>query len=73
MSEVIKKRRKWKIEDLTKTDMELLRTAAHLPDKSWFCFGWSFYKLLQLNAIDEDTFVTPYGAELVRAYARMTQ
>jgi len=70
---ILKKKRKWKIEDLTVRDMDLLSQASYLPEKNWFCFGMSFYKLVQLEAVDEDTLVTPFGRELVRAYERMRQ
>jgi hypothetical protein len=71
--QVIKRRKKWKLDDLTPRDMDLLSTAAHLPEKTWFCFGISFYKLFDLKLVDEETMPTFYGRELVKAYARISQ
>lgn len=71
MKPVIKKRKAWKLSDITAKDVELLQAAAHLPEKTWFCFGWAFYKLYDLNLVDEDTFITAYGLEFVHAIPRL--
>jgi hypothetical protein len=63
----------WKLEDLRPRDMELLSEAAARPDRTFFCFGLAWYKLFDLNLIDEDMCVTPYGKGIAGAYARMSQ
>jgi len=73
MNQIIKKRKKWKLSDITAKDVELLQQAAHLPEKTWFCFGWAYYKLFDLHLVDEDTFITPYGVQFVHAVPRLLE
>lgn len=63
-----KKKRVYKLEDLTSSDIELLIAAAHAPPESFFCFGMAWYKLYSLKLIDEDTKVTMEGVLAVRSF-----
>lgn len=66
---VIKKKRKvYKLEDLTKSDIDLLIASASAPPEAFFCFGMSWFKLFSLNLIDEDTKITNEGIMAVRSF-----
>lgn len=61
------KQRKFELEDLNANDIEMLSLAAHVPPKTWFCFGLSFYKLYDLGLVDNDNAVTFYGKQLIKS------
>lgn len=64
MSNILRK--KWKLDDLTNRDVELLSMAASLTDKTFFCFGKCYFKLFDLCLVDEDTFVTQFGRDVLK-------
>jgi hypothetical protein len=68
MAVPIKKKRVYKMEDLTKYDIELLIQAASVPSETFFCFGMAWYKLYALGLIDEDTKVTNDGFVAIRSF-----
>ena len=61
------KEKKFTLQDLKISDIQLLSMAANLPPKTWMCFGMSYYKLSDLNLIDSDNAVTFYGKELIKS------
>ena len=54
-------KREFRLEDVTVNDARMLLRAAATPDKTWFCYGKAFYKLDQLELIDEDLRPTYLG------------
>lgn len=56
-----KRRREYTLNDVTVNDARMLLRAAAMPEKTWFCFGVAFYKLDQLELIDEDLRPTYLG------------
>lgn len=67
---ILKKRHKrvYKMEDLTRTDIQLLAQAASAEQDVLFCFGMSGYKLLALGLIDEESKVTTDGIQAIRSF-----
>jgi hypothetical protein len=63
-------RKKWKLDDLTHRDVELLSMAASMKEKTFFCFGKAWYKLFDLNLVDEDTFVTSFGRDVLKMVSK---
>lgn len=59
--------KRFKLEDLTLGDVDMLAMAASVPQGTWFCFGQSFYKLYDLDLIDKDNSVTFYGKQLIKS------
>lgn len=59
--------KRFKLEDLTLGDIDMLAMAASIPQGAWFCFGPSFYKLYDLDLIDKDNSVTFYGKQLIKS------
>jgi hypothetical protein len=72
MSQIMIKKKKpkrvYKMEELTKSDIELLIQAASTPPEYFFCFGMAWYKLFALGLIDEDTRVTQDGIMAIRSF-----
>lgn len=63
-----KKKRTYKLEDLRKSDIDLLIAAASVPPEAFFCFGKAWEKLYALRLIDEDTKITNEGVMAVRSF-----
>lgn len=63
-----KPKRVYKLEDINKYDISLLRQAANMPKGDFFCFGMAWYKLLALNLVDEETNVTHEGLIAIRSF-----
>lgn len=61
------KEKKYTLEDLTLNDIEMLSLAAHLPPKTWFCFGKTFFKLNDLGLVDNENAVTYQGKQLIKS------
>lgn len=61
----MKESKKYKLDDLRESDIALLARAAHLPEKTWICFGTSYFKLASLDLIDDDMKVTYTGKQLL--------
>lgn len=59
-------RRVYTILDVTRHDALILQSAAGHPDKSWYCYGVAWYKLDQLELVDEDLRPTPLGLSVAR-------
>ena len=62
-----KPKRVYRMEEVNKNDIDLLRQAASTPKGSIFCFGLSWYKLSSLNLIDEESNVTHDGLLAIRS------
>lgn len=56
---------KYTLESLNQADIDLLTQASHVPEKTWFCFGQSYFKLLSLELVDNDNQVTYTGKQLL--------
>lgn len=56
-----KPRRIYTLDEVTLNDVRMLSHAASLTDKSWYCYGTAWYKLDQLELIDDDLKPTPLG------------
>lgn len=67
---LVRKKRSYSMEDLTKRDVELLIRAVGLQPRYWFCYGKSWNILWELGLIDEDTRVTQEGFSVIEAYNR---
>lgn len=59
--------KRFKLEDLTIGDIDMLALAANVPQGTWFCFGVCFYKLYDLDLVDNDNSVTFYGKQLIKS------
>ena len=64
--EAVKRRREYTLNDVTRNDAMILQSAAGTPDKSWYCYGIAWYKLEQLELVDEDMRPTPLGIAVAR-------
>lgn len=62
-----KRRQKYTLKDLKQHDINLLASAAAVPEKTWFSFGMAYYKLRDLNLVDDETRVTYHGRKLLAA------
>lgn len=56
---------KYILQDLKESDIAMLAQAAHLPEKTWFCFGASYFKLRALELVDNELRVTYTGKQLL--------
>jgi len=64
--QTVLKRREYRLEDVTPNDLRMLAAAASMPEKSWYCFGSAWYKLFELELIDDENRTTELGKSLVR-------
>lgn len=63
---VIKKKRKvYKIEDLTEADINMLAQAYSIPQDHFMCFGKYYYKLRALELVDDELQITHQGKMLI--------
>ena len=56
-----KARVEYQLSDVTRNDAMLLKAAAGVADKAWFCYGKAWYKLSALELVDDDMRPTPFG------------
>jgi hypothetical protein len=66
MAQLTTPKREYSLYDVTRNDALLIQSAASLPEKTWFCYGHAWYKLSQLEMIDDDLRPTPFGLEVAR-------
>lgn len=60
-----KRRTKAKIENLTIKDITLLSIAYGLPDESFLCFGQSYFPLLELGLVSDESKITFMGRKYI--------
>jgi len=61
-----RKKIEYKFTDITRNDALMLQAAAGTPEKHWFCFGKSWYKMAALELVDDDLRPTHLGMAVAR-------
>ena len=69
MPVVIKKKKPaYKLEDLRKSDVDLMLQSLSTPEGHFFCFGKAGIKLAALKLIDGENVVTQEGIAVIRNF-----
>lgn len=64
------RRRNYKIEDLNRTELDLLAKASYIPKDHFMCFGKYYHKLYALNLVDKELQLTNDGLSMARAWVQ---
>jgi hypothetical protein len=54
-------KKEYTLYDVTRRDAMMLVAAASLSEKTWYCYGSAWYRLSELELIDDDMKPTAFG------------